>query len=151
MIEIKTDGTIYINGKKKKTYIDKNGYERTWWKGRIEYVHRIVAMEHIPNPNNLPQVNHLNLNKTDNNVNNLEWCTLKQNVNHGWKNGAFDNLVNKIRKLSWEQAEEIRKRYKANTREGSYRRLANDYNVNIKTIFQIVNFELYKQKRYSNV
>lgn len=51
------------------------------------YVHRLVAGEFIENPYMHPQVNHLNGNKYDNRVTNLEWCTNKQNLEHSYRTG----------------------------------------------------------------
>lgn len=51
-------------------------------KSRMLKGHRIVAIAHIPNPNNLPEVNHLDEDKTNNHKLNLEWCTRQENVEH---------------------------------------------------------------------
>ena len=70
-----------------KTSIDKDGYECMVLSkdGKQKYVriHRLVAQAFIPNPNNLPQVNHKDENKGNNNVENLEWCTTTYNINYG--------------------------------------------------------------------
>lgn len=55
-------------------------------KGKNYYVHRLVAEAYIPNPNNLPQINHKDEDKSHNYLNNLEWITHKDNQNYGTHN-----------------------------------------------------------------
>lgn len=52
-------------------------------KSTTVYIHRLVAQAFIDNPNNYPQVNHKDENKTNNAVSNLEWCTRSYNMNYG--------------------------------------------------------------------
>lgn len=77
----------YKSKKFLKARYDKDGYIsvalRKDGKTKYFFVHRLVAMAYIPNPNNLPEVNHKNEIKSDNNINNLEWCTRKYNANYG--------------------------------------------------------------------
>lgn len=67
-----------------------NGYLRVALckngKTKFHSVHRVVAQAFIPNPQNKPQVNHIDENKDNNHVENLEWCTAKENTNHGTHN-----------------------------------------------------------------
>ena len=57
--------------------LSKNDVKRKW------FIHRCVACAFLPNPLNLPQINHKDENKQNNCVNNLEWCTNKYNQNYG--------------------------------------------------------------------
>lgn len=51
-------------------------------------IHRLVAYTFIPNPKNLPQINHIDGDKLNNNVSNLEWCTASENKQHSWDIGT---------------------------------------------------------------
>lgn len=86
------DGTIFslYTNRKIKVQYDKQGYNivkiKINGKTATRRVHRMVALCFIPNPDNLPQVNHKDEDKNNNNVANLEWVTAKQNCNYGTRN-----------------------------------------------------------------
>lgn len=74
-------------GKVLKNNINNHGYVRIGLyngdgKRKWIRIHRLVAEAFIPNPDNLPQVNHKDENKTNNNVENLEWCLASKNIRH---------------------------------------------------------------------
>lgn len=76
---------------------DKDGYLRLTLtkngKKNNYFIHRLVAEAYIPNPENKPQVNHLDEIKTHNYIGNLEWATSKENVNYGTRNKRSSKAV----------------------------------------------------------
>ena len=89
LYSITKDGRVW--GHKRKKFLspgsDKYGYLKVNLckdgKLKPKLIHRLVAEAYIPNPNNLPEVNHINEDKTKNEVSNLEWCTRSYNINYG--------------------------------------------------------------------
>lgn len=85
------------SGKYLKQRVDKLGYfvislrlnsKRT---PKVLRIHRLVAITFLPNYNNLPQVNHIDGNKLNNNITNLEWCTSSHNMKHAYENNLIDH------------------------------------------------------------
>lgn len=97
--KITKDGQVINkhNGHVVKSQPNGKGYLRVSIGGKLMFVHRLVAEKYIPNPENKPQVNHKNCDKTDNKVENLEWVTNQENRDHMVRNGLASNQYIKQR------------------------------------------------------
>ena len=87
--KISEDGTITNkhNNRIVKPQINGKGYLRVSIGGHLQFVHRLVANAYVPNPENKPQVNHIDGNKLNNHADNLEWVTNQENRDHAVANG----------------------------------------------------------------
>ena len=88
--DVKSLGGKYKKSRILKPKVDRYGYYNVvlFKDNKMYYktIHRLVAETLIPNPSNLPQINHIDENKLNNNVDNLEWCSPKYNSNYGTRN-----------------------------------------------------------------
>lgn len=130
----------YPEGKLISPYTDKDGYLcaslRQNGTSKAIKIHRAVAMAFIPNPNNLPQVNHKNCHKKDNEVCNLEWVSNTENQRHAWMNDR------KTIKLKVEDVKLIKKLLK----EGrSNTEIANNFGVDQTLISSIKTGKIWKE------
>lgn len=88
---IRSTGKNGTQNKILKDLITKKGYSEVCMCGKRYKTHRIIAQVFIPNPNNLPQVNHIDGDKLNNCIDNLEWCTNEYNHKHKCEHGL--NIV----------------------------------------------------------
>ena len=93
---VRTDGSIQVvAGKDMKLIRSRSGYYVVTLclsgKQKMKSVHRIVAETFIPNPENKPQVNHIDGDKSNNCIDNLEWATAAENNEHAWKHNLNRN------------------------------------------------------------
>ena len=99
---VSKDGRIYnkITSKKIKPSPDTRGYLQVKiyknGKGITRKLHRLIAETYLPNTYNKPQINHIDGNKVNNSLENLEWITCADNMKHSWEIG----LRNHCRKVA---------------------------------------------------
>ena len=150
LYSINTNGQIYshrrgiylkpgINGSGYKivTLCDKN-------KRKNKSIHRLLAQHFLENPNSLPEVNHIDGNKLNNNLNNLEWCSCSYNMKHSYKNKISTNMgeTHKLSKLTENNVLEIRKLYKnGQINQGE---LSKKYKVSRRVIYDVIKNNTWK-------
>ena len=108
---------------------------------RFRRVHRLVAIHFIPNPHNKPQINHIDGNKYNNSISNLEWCTNGENQLHAYRIGLRKKTkgsLNGNSKLTESDVIAIRRIAKNKGRRYGRKALALKYNVSECTIKEIV-------------
>lgn len=167
---ISEDGkTLIGNGRIKKilsNFIDKDGYHKASIyhnKKRVcTTVHRLVAFTYLENPLKLPQINHIDGNKSNNHYSNLEWCDALHNNRHAQQTGLRDNANrllserNKLnpkskyssmgkvnRKLSDNDIRLIRNLFES--KQKTYKELAIMFNYDSSSIGKIIRRERYSE------
>lgn len=127
---------VYTNALGYKCYYKPLGKDRkrVWW-----YIHRCVACSFLQNNDNLPDVNHKDGNKENNYINNLEWVSHKENMNHAKRKGLFKSRPGCKRKLNDDEVRYIRRNC---TRLSDYK-MSKMFGVSKKTIWSVRNFKTY--------
>ncbi|KKL95762.1 hypothetical protein LCGC14_1851380 [marine sediment metagenome] len=137
-------GKMFHRGRILKPGISYRGYPVVnLSNSRTKYIHRLIASTFILNPGKKPSINHKNGIKTDNRIENLEWCTNKENTIHAIKNGYYlkgENIPNS--KLTEKQVIEIRNKYIPY--KYSAQKLANEYKMSAATISEIISNKIWK-------
>lgn len=117
---------------------DQQGYQRVGlyigkYKSKTIKVHRLIAQTFIDNPLNKKDVNHIDGNKANNNISNLEWCTRSENIKHAFKNG--------LKIVTQNQIDGVKKRFSKQVVDKSNGKIYNslkdasiDLNVNYSTL-----------------
>jgi hypothetical protein len=133
-------GLLKTQYKSKRGYmissLCKNG------KSQKSKIHRLIAIHFIPNPDNKPKINHIDGNKLNNNLDNLEWCTDMENSQHAWKTGLIDNKGSKngMSKLTKSEVLNIRNLKGKIT----YREIAEKHNISNANAWLIANKKRWK-------
>lgn len=136
--EASTDG--HIRNSKTKNILHefqgKDGYFRSQFGGKTRLIHRVIATTYLDNPNNFSEVNHIDGNKANNSVNNLEWCDRSSNLRHAYTHGlrTAKGSRNARSKLTEEDVQFIKKNYIRGDKKYGTEALAKKFGVARQTI-----------------
>ncbi len=139
------DGTIYSLQSKifMKSQENTNGYLFVKMSGKLKSIHRLVGKLFIPNPDNKKEINHIDGNKQNNNVDNLEWVSPSENIQHKINKLGKDHRGSKngMAKLTLEDVDKIKMLYQAGYTQ---KKLGEMFNITQGKISKVVNGKSYK-------
>jgi len=146
---VSESGGIFRDGKELSTSLTNKGYKDTCisLNGIRKHIsiHRAVATLYVPNPDNLPEVDHKDTNKMNNHYTNLEWVSTKENRDRAIRNGLHRvgaDTYNHI--FTEDDIRYIRQNYKYKDSEFGTTGLAKKFNTNGSRIWKIVNNKVWK-------
>lgn len=139
----KVGGTL--QGKWLTQFDHRRGYKIVYltkdYSSKMKFVHTLVALAYLDNPDCRKEVNHIDGNKHNNHTSNLEWSTRELNMRHAYKMGLLHELGkgenHQNAKLKWKDVDEIRSKYVFGVTK--QRDLAREYGVTQGVIWGIVN------------
>ena len=118
------------------------------WKGgkpKRYKVHRLVAKAFIPNPRDLPEVNHKNANHADARVENLEWTDRRGNIDHALANKLYPSGERHYKRtLTWETVREIRSKYPAGQKH-KCSDIGREYGIIAGNVYRIINHQIWRE------
>ena len=112
------------------------GYVKVRINRKDQFVHRLVAIAYLPNPENKQTVNHIDGNKENNHVNNLEWCTRSENSQHAYDTGLKKPYTGIKDHGNNKFADEW---YELFNQGMSLRKIGRQYNVDHHTVLRTIN------------
>ena len=146
---IKRDGKVYrISDNTEFTPCLRNGYYVIYTSDKkLELLSRVVAKAYIPNPENKPEVDHINRIKTDNRVENLRWVTRKENMNNITRNRPIGQRFSDMTPSEYAMIYSRTENSKKHRRELQRQRYSTDSNFKYKMVNSVRQYRLRQLKR----